>query len=216
MLNHSKNQDKINNAVLAAYNIFRNTIDPTLCRDYILSLLFLKNLSDLWQDHYERFSMEYEEEDPQVIEEIMWSESFMIPEEMNFEYLLENRSRQGNTTRINHALQIAASEANNLELSDLFEKICQNIDKLETESQNKRLQQLLEQLAVEDLDMRPSRVGKLDMFNDLFDYLLENFAGSFTQESEMLLENLKTSTDDIVQGNTSLFSDDLEMDFDAA
>ena len=44
-------QDTINAAVWGACDTFRGTVDPSVYKDYVLTMLFLKYISDVWQDH---------------------------------------------------------------------------------------------------------------------------------------------------------------------
>lgn len=46
-------QDTINAAVWDACDTFRGTVDPSIYKDYVLTMLFLKYVSDVWQDHYD-------------------------------------------------------------------------------------------------------------------------------------------------------------------
>lgn len=43
-------QDTINAAVWSACDTFRGTVDPSIYKDYVLTMLFLKYISDIWQD----------------------------------------------------------------------------------------------------------------------------------------------------------------------
>jgi len=47
--------NKINNILWKACDTFRGTVDPSIYKDYILTMLFLKYISDVWQDHYEAY-----------------------------------------------------------------------------------------------------------------------------------------------------------------
>ena len=49
-------QDSINAAVWNACDTFRGTVDPSIYKDYVLTMLFLKYISDVWQDHYEVYA----------------------------------------------------------------------------------------------------------------------------------------------------------------
>ena len=49
------NQDDINKALWAACDTFRGVVDPAQYKDYILVMLFLKYISDLWADHYAEY-----------------------------------------------------------------------------------------------------------------------------------------------------------------
>jgi len=48
-------QKDINNAAWAACDTFRGVVDPSQYKGYILVMLFLKYISDVWEDHYEEY-----------------------------------------------------------------------------------------------------------------------------------------------------------------
>ena len=52
-------QDDINSAVWAACDTFRGTVDPSIYKDFVLTMLFLKYVSDVWQDHYDNYKKQY-------------------------------------------------------------------------------------------------------------------------------------------------------------
>ena len=48
MNNDTIGQDAINAAVWSACDTFRGTVDPSTYKDYVLTMLFLKYISDVW------------------------------------------------------------------------------------------------------------------------------------------------------------------------
>lgn len=53
-------QSEINNAAWSACDTFRGVVDPSVYKDYVLTMLFLKYISDVWKDHlatYQRRTM---------------------------------------------------------------------------------------------------------------------------------------------------------------
>jgi type I restriction-modification system DNA methylase subunit len=52
-------RDGVNNVAWRACDTFRGTIDPTQYKDYILLMLFLKYLSDVWKDKKEEYEKEF-------------------------------------------------------------------------------------------------------------------------------------------------------------
>ena len=54
-------QKKINEILWQACDTFRGTLDPTQYKDYILVMLFIKYLSDLWKDKQEQYRERYKE-----------------------------------------------------------------------------------------------------------------------------------------------------------
>lgn len=180
------NQDTVNKALWSACDVFRGTVSADTYKDYILTMLFLKYISDVWQDHYDNYKNEYGDE-PELIEEMMKNERFVLPRESNFYTLHERRFEPSNGERIDMALH-ALEEANGTKLKDVgksvFQDISFNTDKLGEEKQkNTILKDLLEVFAVPELDLKPSRVGSLDVIGNGYEFLIKNFAASGGQKA---------------------------------
>ena len=180
------NQDTVNKALWSACDVFRGTVSADTYKDYILTMLFLKYISDVWQDHYDNYKNEYGDE-PELIQEMMKNERFVLPRESNFYTLLERRFEPGNGERIDMAFH-ALEEANGTKLKDVgisvFQDISFNTDKLGEEKQkNTILKDLLEVFAVPELNLKPSRVGSLDVIGNGYEFLIKNFAASGGQKA---------------------------------
>jgi type I restriction enzyme M protein len=180
------NQDSINKALWSVCDTFRGTISPDTYRDFILTMLFLKYISDVWQDHYDGYKAEYGDE-PDLIREMMKNERFVLPPEASFYTLYARRHEAGNGERIDQALH-AIEEANGTKLKDsgksVFQDISFNTDKLGEEKQkNTILRQVLEDFAKAELNLKPSRVGSLDVIGNGYEYLIKNFAASGGQKA---------------------------------
>ena len=52
-------QKDINDAVWKACDTFRGSIDPSVYKDYVLTMLFIKYLSDVHDDKYEAYLQKY-------------------------------------------------------------------------------------------------------------------------------------------------------------
>ncbi len=171
------NQDTINAAVWGACDTFRGTVDPSIYKDYVLTMLFLKYISDVWQDHYDRYKTEHGDH-PELIKELLKNERFVLPPSANFYALHEARHRPGNGERIDKALH-AIEEANLGKLRDVFQDISFNSTKLGDEAQkNDILRHLLEDFAKPELNLRESRIGNLDVIGNAYEYLIKNFAST--------------------------------------
>ena len=59
-------QDQVNNAAWAACDTFRGAVDPAQYKDYILVMLFLKYISDLWNDHLETYRKQYGDDEARI------------------------------------------------------------------------------------------------------------------------------------------------------
>ncbi|MDQ2639399.1 MAG: type I restriction-modification system subunit M [Pseudomonadota bacterium] len=170
-------QDTINAAVWGACDTFRGTVDPSIYKDYVLTMLFLKYVSDVWQDHYEEYRSKYGDH-PELIEEMLRNERFVLPPTAHFRRLHEQRHAPGIGERIDKALH-AIEDANIGKLRDVFQDISFNSNKLGDEQQkNDILRHLLEDFAKPALDLRPSRVGQLDIIGNAYEFLIKNFASS--------------------------------------
>ncbi|MFA7241951.1 MAG: type I restriction-modification system subunit M [Sulfuricellaceae bacterium] len=171
------NQDAINAAVWNACDTFRGAVDPSIYKDYVLTMLFLKYISDVWQDHYDAYKSQYGDH-PGLIEELLKTERFVLPPAANFYALHEARHRPGNGERIDKALH-AIEEANIAKLRDVFQDISFNANKLGDEAQkNDILRHLLEDYAKPELNLRPSRIGALDVIGNAYEFLIKNFAST--------------------------------------
>ena len=171
--------EKINRALWSACDTFRGTVDPSTYKDYILTMLFLKYISDVWQDHYAAYEREHGDH-PELIEELLKNERFVLPREANFYTLYEARYEPGNGERIDKALH-AIEDGNAAKLQDgdhgVFQDISFNSTKLGDEAQkNDILRHLLEDFHKPELDLHPSRIGNKDIIGDAYEYLIERFA----------------------------------------
>ncbi len=177
MTNSPINQDTINAAVWSACDTFRGTVDPSIYKDYVLTMLFLKYISDVWQDHYEVYATEHGDH-PELITELLKNERFVLPPSANFYALYEARHQPGNGERIDKALH-AIEETNITKLRDVFQDISFNSTKLGDEAQkNDILRHLLEDFARPELNLRPSRIGLLDVIGNAYEFLIKNFAST--------------------------------------
>ncbi len=177
MENEQIQQASINRAVWAACDTFRGTLDAGDYKDYVLTMLFLKYLSDVWQDSYDKYAEEYADA-PEMIELMLDTERFKLPASAHFKVLYEQRHLEGNGERIDKALH-AIEEANITKLADVFRDISFNSNKLGEEKQkNELLRHLLEDFNKPELNLRPSRVGQLDIIGNAYEYLIKNFAES--------------------------------------
>jgi len=176
-MNSPINQDAINKAVWGACDTFRGVVDPSIYKDYVLTILFLKYISDVWQDHKEQYEAEYGNE-KELIDEMMKNERFVLPESANFYALYDRRAEPGVGERIDKALH-AIEETNLAKLRGVFQDMSFNSNKLGEEKQkNDILAHLLEDFAKKELNLRPSRIGKLDVIGNAYEFMIKNFAAT--------------------------------------
>jgi len=90
----------------------------------------------------------------------------------------DKRHSPGNGERIDKALH-AIEDANIGKLRDVFQDISFNSNKLGEEQQkNDILRHLLEDFAKAELNLRPSRIGQLDIIGNAYEFLIKNFAST--------------------------------------
>jgi type I restriction enzyme M protein len=169
-------QDEINAVAWKACDTFRGVVDPSEYKNYILVMLFVKFLSDVWKDHYEEYQKEYGGDDVRI-QRKMERERFVLPKECNFETLYNKRNEPNIGETINLVLE-GIEEANKAKLEGVFRNIDFNSEGNlgQTKDRNRRLKMLLEDFADPRLDLRPSRIGKQDVIGNVYEYLIARFA----------------------------------------
>lgn len=169
-------QDEINNILWKACDTFRGTVDPSEYKNYILVMLFLKYVSDVWHDDYVKYQEQYKD-DPERLQRRMTRERFVLPEGCDFESLYNQRRADNIGELINIALD-KIEDVNREKLEGVFRNIDFNSEGSlgKTKDRNARLQNLLEDFANPRLDLRPSRIGNLDVIGNSYEYLIARFA----------------------------------------
>ncbi|WP_017730620.1 type I restriction-modification system subunit M [Nafulsella turpanensis] len=171
-------QQDINRIVWNACDTFRGVIDPSQYKDYILTMLFLKYVSDVNQEKRREYLEKYEGDEARA-ERAMRMERFVVPANSQFSYLYEHR----NEPNIGELIDIALSdleEANREKLtsedgSGIFRNISFNSSNLgDAKGKNSRLKNLLIDFSA--LDLMPSHLAGSDIIGDAYEYLIANFA----------------------------------------
>jgi len=170
----SISQSEINKAVWDACDTFRGVISADTYKDFILTMLFLKYLSDMYRDEYNTLMAEYGDAD--LVKELMSNQRFVLPDGASFWDLYELRHQPGNGQRIDEALH-AIEEANGNKLKNVFQDISFNTDRLGNEKKkNELLRHLLEDFGKDVMNLSPSRVGSLDVIGNAYEFLIKHFA----------------------------------------
>jgi type I restriction enzyme M protein len=169
-------QDEINNTLWRACDTFRGTVDPSEYKNYILVMLFLKYISDVWQDHYAQYREQFGDDDERIRRRLA-RERFVLPAGCDFNGLYQQRKAENIGELINIALD-KIEDANREKLEGVFRNIDFNSEANlgKTKDRNARLQSLLEDFANPRLDLRPSRIGNLDIIGNSYEYLISRFA----------------------------------------
>jgi len=204
-------QKDINNAAWAACDTFRGVVDPAQYKDYILVMLFLKYISDVWQDHYETYQKQYGDDDERIRRKLN-RERFVLP----MITFTETNEKSGNKTvadkfsatyyslyerrsapNIGELINIVLDHievSNKTKLEGVFRNIDFNSEANlgKTKDRNRRLKQLLEDFYKPQLDMRPSRVSE-DVIGNTYIYLIERFASDSGKKAGEFFTPLKVT-----------------------
>lgn len=167
-------QSEINSIVWKACDTFRGVIDPSQYKDYILTMLFVKYVSDVWKDKKHFYAEKYAG-DAIRVERALRNERFQMPENSTFDYLFEKRNEANLGELIDVALE-RLEDANRAKLERVFRNISFNSEANlgQTKDRNRRLKNLLVDFAV--LDLQPSHLEDNDVIGDAYEYLIEKFA----------------------------------------
>lgn len=168
-------QKEINNTVWKACDSLRGKIDPSQYKDYVLTLLFLKYLSDVWKDKRAFYAEKYKN-DSERVERAMRNERFQVPENCTFDAVYEYKNAANLGEQIDIALT-GLEDANRTKLLNVFRNISFNSEAIfgQTKERNTILKNLLTDFA--SLDLQPSHLDGNDIIGDAYEYLIARFAG---------------------------------------
>lgn len=169
-------KETINNIVWEACDTFRGTIDATQYKDYILTMLFVKYLSDFYREKLESLQKKYKNNADRVAKTIKL-EKFILDEKCTFEYLISKKESSELGQVINKALE-KIEEDNPEKLEGIFRSVDFNNETNlgKTKERNAILKHLLEDFNNDKLDLRPSMLENNDVIGDAYEYLIANFA----------------------------------------
>ncbi|MDD2236184.1 MAG: type I restriction-modification system subunit M [Kiritimatiellae bacterium] len=175
-MNDSQTKNEILNIVWNACDTFRGVIDPGHYKDYILTMLFVKYLSDIRKSKLAEFEAKYKG-DAIRVERAMSRERFVIAEDCTFDHIYDHRDDTDIGQLINTVLE-KIEDANKAKLHNVFRNIDFNSEANlgKTRQRNQRLKTVLEDFGNEKLDLRPERVGHMDIVGDVYEYLIARFA----------------------------------------
>lgn len=169
-------QEVINNVVWKACDTFRGTMDSSQYKDYILSMLFVKYLSDFYKEKLDQLHEKYNG-DSERIQRALQREKFVLDESCTFEYLLQHKEAPNLGEIINKALE-RIEEDNHEKLEGIFRNVDFNDRKIlgDTKERNSILKHLLEDFSDSRLDLSPSKLLGNDIIGDSYEYLIAHFA----------------------------------------
>lgn len=167
-------QEKVNSVLWQAADTFRGKIDSSTYKDYILTMLFIKYLSDTYKENLEEYKKRYEG-DERRIQRALARERFVLDEKSTFDYLYSKRNDPEIGEIINKALEHIENE-NTGKLRGVFRNIDFNSEAIlgKTKERNAILRALLEDF--NKLSLRPSQLGDEDVVGNAYQYMIGLFA----------------------------------------
>ena len=195
-MNNKVSQKDINNTVWSACDTFRGTIDPSQYKDYILTMLFLKYVTDVYNEKKEEYSQKYEGNEDRI-KRALQRERFIVPEESSFYFLYENRNNPKIGEMINHALA-ELEEANREKLgghdgSNIFRNIDFNSSNLgDAKGKLSRLKTLLNDFY--PLNLSSSHLENNDIIGGAYEFLIANFASDSGKKAGEFFTPAEVST----------------------
>ncbi|RPD43776.1 type I restriction-modification system subunit M [Hymenobacter sediminis] len=165
-------------AVWRACDTFRGLVDPSMYKEYVLTMLFLKYLSDLHRGRVAELQQKYAADPATQAERVQRAlrhERFQVPEVSTFGYLFDRRKADNIGELINVAFQ-QLEDANRAHLEGVFRSIDFNSEAQlgQVRDRNRRLKLLLEDFAA--IDLEPSHLESNDVIGDVYEYLIYRFA----------------------------------------
>lgn len=203
-------QEEVNNTLWRACDTFRGKIDSSIYKDYVLVMLFIKYVSDIYKEHEEALMAKYDN-DMEMVKRQLRNERFVLDEISTFDYIYDKRNQNDIGEIINKALA-HVEEENKTKLRGVFKNIDFNSEAVlgNTKERNAMLKHLLEDF--KDLDLRPSRLIEEDVIGNAYEYMIANFAsdagkkgGEFftpAEVSELLARLVKPEENDRIYDPT--------------
>src|SRR6056297_2771869 len=157
-----------------ACDSFRGKIDSQLYKDYVLVMLFIKYLSDTYQEHVDQY-MEKFQGNEQLVQRMLENDRFILDEKSTFDFLYKQRNAANIGEVINKVLE-RIEEENKTKLRGVFRNIDFNSESVfgNTKDRNAMLKNVLEEFST--LDLRPSVIGNSEVLGDAYEYMIANFA----------------------------------------
>lgn len=203
-------QEQINSILWQSADTFRGKIDSSIFKDYILTMMFIKYLSDSYKEHLQEYTERYNG-DEQRIQRALTRERFVLDNESTFDYLYSKRNDSEIGDIINKLL-VRIEDENTGKLRGVFRNIDFNNEAVlgKPKERNAMLRTLLED--INKLNLKPSVIGNEDVIGNAYQYLIEQFASSAgkkggefyspTMASELLARLVKPQENDRIYDPT--------------
>lgn len=174
-MNKTTSQDVIK-IVWKACDTFRGTMDSSKYKDYILTMLFVKYVSDFYKEKLEELKAKFGDNEDRI-QKSLKREKFQLDSTCTFDVIYENRNAEDIGEIINKIL-MRIEDDNKEKLEGIFRNIDFNSEAElgRTKERNATLKHLIEDFADASLDLRPSMLDGSDVIGDAYEFLIANFA----------------------------------------
>ncbi len=163
------NQEELNKTLWAAADSSRSSVDGGVYKDYALTMLFFKYISDLNKKVYEEYKKRFGDNEKRI-EEKMKLDRFYLPPKSSFDYIYSKLEEDNIGEEINKALH-RIEDHNKEKLEGIF-SVDFNSESIlgKLEQRNKMLRSLIQDFAKIDLsDVKEDVIGRAYM------YMIEKF-----------------------------------------
>ena len=175
MMKKTTSQDVIK-IVWKACDTFRGTMDSSKYKDYILTMLFVKYVSDFYKEKLEELKAKFGDNEDRI-QKSLKREKFQLDPTCTFDVIYENRNAE-NIGEIINKILMRIEDDNKEKLEGIFRNIDFNSEAElgRTKERNATLKHLIEDFADDSLDLRPSKLDGSDVIGDAYEFLIANFA----------------------------------------
>ena len=178
MNTHKKyTQEDLNKTLWSAADSSRSSVDGGVYKDYALTMLFLKYISDLNKKRHDEYRERFGSDEKRIAEK-MKLDRFYLPPKSSFDYLYSKIEEDNIGEEINKALH-RIEDANKEKLDGVF-SVDFNSESIlgKLEQRNKMLRNLIQDFAKIDL----SEVGD-DIIGNSYMYMIERFGADAGKKS---------------------------------
>lgn len=174
-MSKTTSQDVIK-VVWKACDTFRGTMDSSKYKDYILTMLFVKYVSDFYKEKVEELKVRFGDNEERI-QKSLKREKFQLDPTCTFDVIYENRIAE-NIGEIINKILMKIEDDNKEKLEGIFRNIDFNSESElgRTKERNAALKHLIEDFADDSLDLRPSMLDGSDVIGDAYEFLIANFA----------------------------------------
>lgn len=175
-MNNTKSLDQdteLKKKLWAACDTFRNVMDSNQYKDYILAFLFIKYISDIYEEKVSELRKKFKN-DEDMVKRRLERERFVLHDKATFTWIFENRNKDNIGEVINSVLH-EIEELNKVKLNNVFRGIDFNSEQNLGKPKDKldRLRHLINDF--KDLDLIPY-LHNADVIGNAYEYLIEKFA----------------------------------------